>query len=954
MKNKITLALFAYCLAFALSSYDNGYAFHGSDGTGATGSSGCSCHGSTTNLGTTVELDSAGVPVTRYFPGMSYTVRIRATNAGTTNWPKFGFQLGAVKLAGAGGGSAAQAGTWGTTLPTSVKNTPTSASGLPIPFIEHSFTINATTGTGGNGTTYVEVIPWTAPAAGTGSVKFYGIINACNGNGGSSGDKAQTATPITITEAAAAPLVASVAISITGGSNNSCAGSNITFTAVPTNGGTPTYSWKVNGATVGSNSPTYSSSTLTNGQQVTCVMTSSIAGVTNNPATSNVITMVVKAKSTGTINQSICQGQSYLFNGVNRTTAGTYLDTFTNTVGCDSVVTLNLTVKAKTAGTINQSVCPGQTYFFNGGNRTAPGTYLDTLLNAAGCDSILTLNLSLKNPTAATVTQSICQGQSYFFNGANRTVAGTYLDTLVNAAGCDSFITLNLIVKAKTSGTINKSICSGQSYFFNGANRTVAGTYLDTLLNAAGCDSILTLNLSINTFTSGTVSAGICQGQSYFFNGQNLTTTGVYKDTFTVAGSCDSIVTLNLTVKQKSSATINQQICSGHTFFFNGSNLSATGTYFDTLTNAAGCDSLITLNLSVKNNSSSTTSQSICQGQSYSFNGKSYSVAGTYRDTLLNALGCDSVAILQLTVNSKSATTLNQNICQGSSFTFNGNSYSTSGTYSATLLNGAGCDSVVTLHLNVATPTSSSIQKGICNGQSYFFNNTNLNSSGVYRDTIPNAAGCDSVITLTLTVSNYVTAQIDTTICSGSSITFNGQQITVAGTYRDTIAGAGSCDSVVTLQLSVSSLPVITIVASGNTVVATGGYSSYQWLLNGNALSTSASNSLTAVTTGDYSVQISNGICSNTSSSIHVVVNGIADIQNTGLQIAPNPVTDELIVHISNEQLRTQQIQIFDMFGKLVISQAVQNEKTMIATGNLPEGMYILRIGNQNLRFAKR
>jgi hypothetical protein len=589
MKQRILLLIFAGILgSISLSSYRDGYAFNGSDGSGATGSTGCSCHGSTSAIGTKVELDSAGVPVTSYRPGMSYTVKISAANTTATSYPKFGFQLATVKVSGAGTGSAVQAGTWGTPLPTGVKNTSTASSGLPIPFIEHSAAaIAATTGTGGSGTTYVESIPWTAPAAGTGSFKIYGVLLASNGNNSDVGDRAQVATAVTITEAVAPAAVASVSIAITGGANNSCAGASVTFTATPTNGGTaPTYQWKVNGTNAGTGA-TFSSTTLTNGQVVTCVMTSNLAGVTGNPATSNSITMIVKSKSSHTIDQSICQGQSYLFNGVNRTTSGTYLDTLVNSVGCDSLLTLNLTVKAKSASTINKSICTGQSYFFNGVNHTTAGTFLDTLQNIAGCDSVITLNLSISNYTSGSKSVSICQGQSYFFNGSNLTTAGTYKDTLTVPGGCDSILTLTLTVKSKTTSTINKSICTGQTYFFNGVNHTTAGTFFDTLQNAAGCDSIITLNLSISNYTSGTTSASICQGESYAFNGANLTTAGTYKDTLTVSGSCDSIVTLTLTVNPLPTVAVTQTSVnsisattgfSSYEWYLNGTLLTTTTT----------------------------------------------------------------------------------------------------------------------------------------------------------------------------------------------------------------------------------------------------------------------------------------------------------------------------------------------------------------------------------------
>ena len=261
MKHKIVFFLFLAALAYIFSNYTAGAASqNGTDGTGASGSSGCSCHGSG-NVNTVVELDSAGVPVTSYHPGMAYTVKISGSNGtGSSSLSAFGFQVAVVKASGAGTGSAAQAGTWGTTLPTNVQNT-TAASGWGGNFdiIEQSSQITATTGTGGNNnaTTYVESIPWTAPAAGTGSVKLYGVINGVNNNNRSSGDYAKAATAVTITEAVAVAAVASVHIALTSGTNPTCASSSVTFTATPTNGGnSPSYQWKVNGANVGLLVPT--------------------------------------------------------------------------------------------------------------------------------------------------------------------------------------------------------------------------------------------------------------------------------------------------------------------------------------------------------------------------------------------------------------------------------------------------------------------------------------------------------------------------------------------------------------------------------------------------------------------------------------------------------------------------------------------------------------------------
>lgn len=346
MKTRFLLLLCAgFFSIIVLNSDKSGYALNsGGDGTGASGGGGCSCHGSTTALSPILELDSAGIPVSSYVPGGTYRVKIKATNTSATSWAKFGYQMATVKASGAGTASCVQAGTWSATLPGSTRNTSAASSGLTIPIIEQSAAIVAFSGTGGTGTVYMDSVLWTAPAAGTGSIKLYGIINAVNGNNSTSGDKAQMASAVTITEVVAVAPKASVVINQTSGTNPACAGSSVTFTATPTNGGTtPTYQWKVNGNNAGVGA-TFTTATLTNGQIVTCVMTSNLSGVTGSPATSSGITMNITPTVTPSLNitnptTTFCAGTNTTFTA-NPTNGGipTYVWKLNGvTVGTNSV-----------------------------------------------------------------------------------------------------------------------------------------------------------------------------------------------------------------------------------------------------------------------------------------------------------------------------------------------------------------------------------------------------------------------------------------------------------------------------------------------------------------------------------------------------------------------------------------------------------------------------------------
>src|SRR5690348_262359 len=161
-------------------------------------------------------------------------------------------------------------------------------------------------------------------------------------------------------------------VSIAASATTICAGTSVTFTATPTNGGTaPTYQWKVNGGNVGGNSPTYTTSTLTNGQTVTVVMTSNATCATGSPATSNSIPITVNPNlpvsvsiASNAAGNTICSGTSVTFiatptNGgntpfyqwkVNGTNAGSNSPIFTSTTLTDNdVVTVVMTSNATCA-----------------------------------------------------------------------------------------------------------------------------------------------------------------------------------------------------------------------------------------------------------------------------------------------------------------------------------------------------------------------------------------------------------------------------------------------------------------------------------------------------------------------------------------------------------------------------------------------------------------------------
>jgi hypothetical protein len=245
---------------------------------------------------------------------------------------------------------------------------------------------------------------------------------------------------------------------------------------------------------------------------------------------------------------TICAGTSYEFAGKQYAETGVYVDTLSSVVtGCDSIVTLTLTVTPPITFEYEAHICTGSSYYFteNYPALTMAGTYIETLKTVDGCDSIVTLNLVVSDVIEIEVFDTICAGDSYEFAGEQYTEAGVYPITYESTMGCDSTVTLHLYVNEAVALQLYDTICAGSTYTYNGEEYTEAGVYEFTYTSAVGCDSVVTLNLVLDYADTIVVDTTIYDlDLPYFYPNTSVTypkgtEPGVYTDTVMVAG--DSI-----------------------------------------------------------------------------------------------------------------------------------------------------------------------------------------------------------------------------------------------------------------------------------------------------------------------------------------------------------------------------------------------------------------------------
>ena len=361
-----------------------------------------------------------------------------------------------------------------------------------------------------------------------------------------------------------------------------------------------------------------------------------------------------------TYNEHTCPNMPYVGHGFNikpiELTIGsttTFSRKITNTgVGCDTVITLNVFVPLNNTIEVYDTICEGDTYvsevFTTGLTRS--GRYTVTSKSSFGCDSNVVLFLTVV-PVNNYKTVNICEGSSYTFAGQTLTQSGVYTDTAVSRHGCDSITILTLNVAPRYYEE-NYLMCEGASYVWQEQTIFTAGRYEVTYQNAYGCDSIRVLNVTvIPTNVSTTVE--LCQGQSYQFGNQTITEAGTYTGRFANSLNCDSIVTLTVTIKPAPVGVFEDYACEGYGYFSNGfsiDNVTKDTVVERTVRNLDGCDSIVRVNVTFIPTKYSTIEETINEGDSYTFAGNTYTQAGTYTGRFFTDLGCDSVVTLILTV----------------------------------------------------------------------------------------------------------------------------------------------------------------------------------------------------------------------------------------------------------------------------------------------------------------
>ncbi len=576
----------------------------------------------------------------------------------------------------------------------------------------------------------------------------------------------------------------------------------------------------------------------------------------------------------------ICADE-YVWHGITYTASGNYTQVLTTAMGCDSTATLHLTIGHPQTFYETAIVKPSQLpYTWHENTYTAAGTYYQNHLNQYGCDSnyVLTLMVNPRvekrdtvaicqgethtcfswtwQPTHDTIvtyttsdtifsrmivvgqkfdyhdTIRVCEGESFTWRGGNY-VATTNQTLSWNGStilGCDSNYTCHVFVAATDATTAAVTLCEGEVFNWGPYSELLpAGVYNRTATFTSvlyGCDSTVNMTLTVvgPTLINPEESIAICESQlPYAWRGHSLTQAGWYGDTIrSVVSGCDSVLSsVQLVVNHDFYQYDDVEIREGATFVWTGHIdgnghdriFTTDGVYYDSHQTIDGCDSIYELHLHVGFYQRDTITETACEA--YTRRGTTYTTSGLYTDTVV-AANPQQIHYLDLTIHNKVVAPVETVVECASSYDWNGTTYTASGVYSQVLSGAAanGCDSVVTLHLTLNPVYSFVSNLTICEDElPYQWQDTLLRTTGTYVRRYSTMNGCDSIYTINLNVAEVVTLIERDTITASDTYTWYG--LTISGLapsplpypyyhyFQNTPNG---CDSVAILYLQVSDI----------------------------------------------------------------------------------------------------------------------------------------------------
>jgi len=232
-----------------------------------------------------------------------------------------------------------------------------------------------------------------------------------------------------------------------------------------------------------------------------------------------------------------CFGDTLIFHNVELASAGHFE---IKIEPCDTIYSVDVENYLRDSVVLSMQICSNDSIWFNGGWHHSSGIFGEQNFNMYGCDSIVSLDLTIIEPIVESETISVCSGDSVFVLNQWVHVNKTLSDTLTSARGCDSILIFEVIFNPNIIQNDSFTLCMGDSVFLNGKWILSPGTYIDTITNTP-CDIVQINNVYVLPEVFNIEKIDLCPGDSILLINHWISSPGTVEDTLQSFFGCDSI-----------------------------------------------------------------------------------------------------------------------------------------------------------------------------------------------------------------------------------------------------------------------------------------------------------------------------------------------------------------------------------------------------------------------------
>lgn len=496
----------------------------------------------------------------------------------------------------------------------------------------------------------------------------------------------------------------------------------------------------------------------------------------------------------------------------------------------------------------------------------------------------------------------------------------------------------------------------------SGGNNSSVTTLMDhTISGNDGTLNNFSLGGSTSNWVNGVAILGAPDSDTTFSvtacgaygtpGGQYITTSQTVVETIPNAVGCDSVLTIHITINKNSSVIYNIDACDSFVSPSGNNTWYSSGLYTETFPNSVGCDSVEQFYLNIGTTSNTQLTISSCESYTSPSTKYTWTSTGLYRDTLNSQEGCDSILIIDLTIHNKETTTRFDTACV--TFTSPGGQVLTqSGTYFDTMSTVYGCDSFITIELVINQVSDTTLTVANCDSVSSESGQNTWFTSGTYYEMYSNRFGCDSTVEYKVTILKASTGSINETAC-GSYTSPSGKVLTATGLYSDTIPNHLGCDSVISIVLNLTkNNPKISEVQGE--LRASLSNKNYRWLDCADGFSVipnETAQTFTPSKSGLYAVEVEQNDCRDTSECLYLQHAGIEDLNNDQFVAYPVPSHGSITVKV----LAAGVLSVTDVHGKLVeVITCYANSEHLIQLGDAQGIFYFEYITNDGVRSIRK